>query len=343
MTTKARLVKCVVWDLDNTLWDGVLMEDDQVTMRPGIVDVITTLDGRGILHSIASRNDYDKAMAKLQDLGLEEYFLLPQINWGAKSASVATIAESMNIATEALAFIDDDPFERDEVAAGVPEVLCIDAQDVLSLPDRPDMQPRYISEDTRLRRSMYQADIRRDEAAEGMAPDQFLRSLGMVFSIAEASESDLARVEELAVRTNQLNSTGITFSFDELDTFRQSPDHILLVAGLEDRYGSYGKIGIALIERADQAWILRLLLMSCRVMSRGVGKVLLSYILQQALTEGATVVADFVRTPSNRAMYLTFKLAGFKEVKRDGHVARLEHDLSVIDPFPDFVDVRVGS
>lgn len=342
MTTKARIVKCVVWDLDNTLWNGVLLEGDQVTVRPEIVEVIKTLDARGILQSIASRNDYDRAMAKLKDLGLEEYFLFPQITWGAKSASVETIAKSMNIAADALAFIDDDPFERDEVAAGVPEVLCIDARDVLGLPDRPELQPRFISEDTRLRRSMYQAEIRREQAAEGMAPDQFLRSLGMVFSISEASESDLARVEELAVRTNQLNSTGITFSFSELDTFRQSPDHLLLVAGLEDRYGSYGKIGIALIERTDRAWILRLLLMSCRVMSRGVGKVLLSHILQQASAAGKIVEADFVRTPRNRAMYLTFKLAGFKEVERDGRLARLEHDLSVIDPFPDFVDVRVG-
>ena len=82
--------------------------------------------------------------------------------------------------------------------------------------------------------------------------------------------------------------------------------------------------------------------MSCRVMSRGVGKVLLSHILQQASAAGKIVEADFVRTPRNRAMYLTFKLAGFKEVERDGRLARLEHDLSVIDPFPDFVDVRVG-
>jgi FkbH-like protein len=342
MKTQSKTVKCVVWDLDHTLWEGVLLEGDEVSIRPGIVDVIETLDQRGILHSIASRNDYDKAMAKLTDFGLEKYFLFPQISWGPKSVSVGTIAKNLNIAADSLAFIDDDPFERDEVAAGVPDVLCIDAEDALTLPDLPELQPRFVSEDTRQRRSMYQAEIRREQAAEGMAPEQFLRSLGMVFTISEASERDLARVEELAVRTNQLNSTGITFSFSELQAFRQSPDHLLLVAGLEDRYGSYGKVGIALIERTDNAWLLRLLLMSCRVMSRGVGKAVLSYILQQAATEQKPVLADFVRTPRNRAMYLTFKLAGFKEVERDGQLARLEHDLSVIDPFPDFVEVRVG-
>jgi FkbH-like protein len=343
MNVVSKTVKCVIWDLDNTLWNGVLLEDDEVAVLPGIVDVIKTLDGRGILHSIASRNDHERAMAKLSELGLEEYFLFPQITWGPKSVSVETVAKNLNLATNAMAFVDDDPFERDEVAAGVPGVLCIDAADAFQLPDFPELQPRFVSEETAQRRLMYRAEIRREEAAAGLAPEQFLRSLGMVFSIAEADERDLARVEELAVRTNQLNSTGITYSFSELQAFRQSPDYILLVAGLEDRYGSYGKIGIALIEKTEQAWLLRLLLMSCRVMSRGVGKVLLSYILQQAAGDQKRVVADFVRTPRNRAMYLTFKLAGFKEFERDGNIAHLEHDLSIVDPFPDFVEVRIGA
>lgn len=342
MTGRSKTVKCVVWDLDNTLWDGVLLEGDQVSLRSGIVDVIRTLDQRGILHSVASRNDHDKAMEKLSEFGLDDYFLFPQITWGAKSASVANIAKSLNIATDTLAFIDDDQFERDEVAAGVPGVLCFDATEALDLPDLPGMQPRFITEDARQRRAMYQAELRRERVAEGMAPEEFLRSLGMVLTITEADESDLARVEELTARTNQLNSTGITYSFAELEAFRQSPDHLLLVAGLDDRYGSYGKIGIALVEQTNEAWLLRLLLMSCRVMSRGVGKVLLSYILQQAALEDKTVTADFVRTPRNRAMYLTFKLAGFNEVERVDNVAHLSHDLSAIDPFSDYVDVRIG-
>ena len=343
MTTRRGAIKCVVWDLDHTLWDGVLLEGDDVAIRPGVVEVVKALDQRGILHSIASRNDHDKAMEKLAEFGLEDYFLYPHITWGPKSVSVNNIAKSLNIGADALAFIDDDPFERDEVAAGVPGVLCIDAVDSTGLLGRPELQPRFVSEDTRRRRAMYRADIQREQAAEGMAPDAFLRSLEMVFTISEASERDLARVEELAVRTNQLNSTGITFSFSELQAFRQSPDHLLLVAGLEDRYGSYGKIGIALIEKTDETWLLRLLLMSCRVMSRGVGKVLLSHILQQARAADKRVRADFVRTPRNRAMYLTFKLAGFKEVERVGDVARLEHDLTIVEPFSEFIDVRIGT
>ena len=197
MTTRTRTVKCVVWDLDNTLWHGVLLEGDEISLRPGIVQVIETLDQRGILHSVASRNDQDDALDKLRQFGIEEYFLFPHINWGPKSESVAGIARSLNIGLDALAFVDDDPFERDEVSAGVPGLLCIDAADALLIPDMAEMQPQLITEDTKNRRAMYHAEIRREQAAEGMAPDEFLRSLGMVFTINEASASDLARVEEL--------------------------------------------------------------------------------------------------------------------------------------------------
>ena len=342
MTAGAKPVKCVVWDLDNTLWDGVLLEGDHVSLRPEIVDVIKILDERGILHSIASRSDYEKAMEKLSEFGLADFFLFPQINWGPKSVSVAHVAEQLNIGTDALAFIDDDQFELDEVAAGVEGVLCLDAKAAVELADLTRMQPRFITEDSRQRRANYRAEIRRQEAAEEMAPTEFLRSLGMVFTIAEAETSDLARVEELTVRTNQLNSTGVTYSFEELDALRNSQEHLLLIAGLDDRYGSYGKIGIALVDKSSDAWILRLLLMSCRVMSRGVGKVLLTHILEQAAAESDRVVADFVRTPQNRPIYLMFKMAGFDETDLDGAVARLEHDLSVIDPIPDWVELKLG-
>ena len=109
-------IKCVVWDLDNTVWDGILLEDREVVLRPHVVDILKTLDERGILHSVASRNDHDLAMAKLEEFGIAEYFLYPQINWNPKSGSVAQIAKDINTGLDAIAFVDDQPFEREEVA-----------------------------------------------------------------------------------------------------------------------------------------------------------------------------------------------------------------------------------
>ncbi|WP_327358796.1 HAD-IIIC family phosphatase [Streptomyces sp. NBC_01304] len=336
-------VKCVVWDLDNTVWDGVLLEDGDVKLRPVVVEVLRTLDERGILHAIASRNDHDAAMAKLTEFGIAEYFLHPQINWGNKSASVRAVAEAINIGIDTLAFVDDQPFERDEVRFAHPEVLCIDALDAERIPELPQMQPRFVTADSRERRHLYRADIRRKEAEETHegTDEQFLASLGMRFTIAPAQERDLQRAEELTVRTNQLNATGYTYSYDELDAFRVSPDHELLVAGLEDTYGTYGKIGLALVERGADAWTLKLLLMSCRVMSRGVGSVLLNHLIRSAHEAGARLRAEFVPTSRNRTMFVTYKFAGFREVAKDGEVSVLEHDGTRVPEFPAYMDVTV--
>jgi len=336
-------IKCVVWDLDHTVWDGILLEDAEVRLRPGIREAIQALDGRGILHSIASRNDRGTALAKLRELGLLEYFLYPQIHWGPKSGSVERIAKDLNIGLESIAFVDDQPHERDEVAFSLPQVFCLDAAEAHRLPEMPELTPRFVTEDSRQRRRMYQADIERNQAEEehAGAQEDFLATLGMRFSIAPAREEDLKRAEELTVRTHQLNTTGYTYSYDELDAFRRSPEHLLLVASLEDRYGTYGKIGLALLERGREAWTVKLLLMSCRVMSKGVGTIFVHHILDRARRAGVKLRAEFVSTDRNRMMLVTYKFAGFKEIERRGEVAVLENDLAHIQPFPGYVEVMV--
>lgn len=334
-------VKCVVWDLDNTVWDGILLEDGEVTLRPGVVDVIKVLDERGILNSIASRNDHDTAWAKLTELGIADYFLYPQINFGPKSESVAQVAKAINIGVDTLAFVDDQPFERDEVAFALPEVLCVDAAEVAELADRPELNPRFVTDDSRGRRALYQADaVRKDaELSHQGTSEDFLASLNMHFTIAPAKEEDLKRAEELTVRTNQLNATGYTYSYEELDAFRTSPDHDLLVAGLDDKYGTYGKIGLALVERGADAWTIKLLLMSCRVMARGVGSVLLNHLIKRAHDAGMPLRAEFVGTNRNRTMLITYKFAGFREVAKNGDISVLENDFSRVQGFPPYMTV----
>ncbi|WP_256106155.1 HAD family hydrolase [Streptomyces sp. ODS05-4] len=336
-------VKCVVWDLDDTVWDGILLEDGDVKLRPGVLDVLRTLDERGILHSIASRNDPAAALAKLTELGIADYFLHPQIHWGSKSDSVRAVAEAFNIGIDTLAFVDDQPFERDEVRFAHPAVLCVDALDVERIPGMPEMRPRFVTADSRERRHLYRADIRRKEAQDVHhgTDEEFLASLSMRFTIGPAAERDLQRAEELTVRTNQLNATGYTYSYEELDAFRRSPGHDLLVAGLEDRYGTYGKIGLALVERGEDAWTVKLLLMSCRVMSRGVGSVLLGHLIRAAHAAGVKLRAEFVPTDRNRTMFVTYKFAGFTQVAADGEVSVLEHDGKHLPGIPPYMDVTV--
>lgn len=316
-------VKCVVWDLDNTVWDGILLEGGDVRVRPEAAELIRTLDQRGILHSVASRNDHDAAMAAIERAGLADYFQCPQINWNPKSDSLAAVASALNIGLDALAFIDDQEFERDEVRFRYPQVLCYDAEDVASLADRPEFTPRFVTDESALRRQMYASGFERDRAEQDFAGtnEEFLATLGMVMTIAPATVGDLRRAEELTVRTNQLNSTGVTYSYAELESMLSSPRHRLLVAGLDDRYGSYGKIGLALVETGDRDWTLKLLLMSCRVMSRGVGTVLLHHVMRQANAAHARLLAEFVPTDRNRVMHITYRFAGFTEQsEQDGVV-----------------------
>lgn len=338
---RERTIKVLVWDLDDTLWDGTLAEGDAVRLRPGVEEVLKTLDRRGVLHSIASRNDPTQAMAKLRELGIDEYFLFPQIGWSAKSAGVRRIAESINIGLDAVAFIDDQQFEREEVKHALPEVTAFAAGDLVGLADRPELTPPFVTDESAMRRSMYRADMERT-AAEGefVGPqEEFLASLDMRFTITPAAEEDLKRAEELTQRTNQLNTTGYTYSYEELDVLRRSSEHLLLVADLTDRYGPYGKVGLALVETRPSAWCIKLLLMSCRVMSRGVGMILLGHVLMLARDSGARLLAEFRTTDRNRMMLVTYRFAGFQELERKGDLVVFHHDLEEIQPFPPYVRV----
>ncbi len=337
-------IKCLVWDLDNTLWDGTLLEGDDVAPKRNSMRIIKTLDSRGILQSVASKNDHTQAMAKLHDLGLADYFLYPQINWNSKSHSIKRIADSINIGIDSIAFIDDQPFEREEVYFVHPDVLCIDEKERECLLDMPEMNPRFITEDSKKRRLMYLSDIERNQQEdEFVGPtEEFLASLEMELVISEAKEDDLQRAEELTVRTHQLNTTGYTYSYEELDFFRRSREHRLLVATLDDKCGTYGKIGLVLIECGKECWNIKLLLMSCRVMSRGVGGVLITYLRNQAKKSGVRLQAEMISNDKNRMMYMTYKFSHFTEMEKREELVVFENDLTIIPGFPEYMKVIAG-
>jgi FkbH-like protein len=336
-------VKCVIWDLDNTLWDGVVLESPDVRLKPHIREIIEVLDHRGILHSIASKNDHDLAMGKLRAFGLDDYFLAPEIGWNAKSVSIRRIAETLNLGPDSFLFVDDQPFELAEVGASLPEVRCLDAALYRDLPAFPALEPRFITVDSARRRIMYREQLVREESEEAwQGPhEDFLASLGIVLTVTHATPDDLRRAEELTIRTNQLNATGRTYSHDDLQALLESPDHELLICELTDRFGCHGKIGLALLQHDADAVRLRLLLMSCRVMSHGAGSALLSLIMRRVKASGRKLLADFVDTGRNRMMLITYRFAGFQtsEKRPDGSMV-LAHDLADVPPLASYIDVR---
>lgn len=341
MEANAPKLKCLVWDLDNTLWEGTISEGDEVVLRDGVTDIIKTLDERGILQSICSKNNLEPCREKLESFGLWDYFIYPEINWNPKSENIQQIKENINIGMDTIAFIDDQPFERDEVKFTHPEVMTIDGENLEEVLEIDRLMPKFITSDSKHRRAMYQADIERNnkESVFSGTKEEFLKTLGMKFTLARAVEEDLQRAEELTVRTNQLNSTGYVYSYDELNELKDSPDHIVLIGQLVDNYGTYGKIGLALVEKKETYWELQLLLMSCRVMSKGVGNIFLIEIMNRAREEGVDLRARFVPTDRNKIMYVTYKFNGFEEIGETEEYKVLQADLSKERQIPDYVEL----
>ena len=209
---KLTTIKCVVWDLDNTVWEGVLLEGDALKLRPEVVQIIKTLDERGILNAIASRNEHEPAMAQLQQFGIDHYFIYPQINWNPKSQSIAQIAADINIGIDTLAFVDDQPFEREEVTLYASRRFVLRCGRIeqpinASTPNAPICDGRIEAATANVpKRHPARSTAESDFTGNN---EQFLANLNMVFTIKSAQEEDLQRAEELTVRTNQLNTTGI--------------------------------------------------------------------------------------------------------------------------------------
>ncbi|MFB7915562.1 HAD-IIIC family phosphatase [Streptomyces sp. NPDC056061] len=313
MAEQPSIVKCLVWDLDNTLWRGTLLEDGEVTLPAPVRELITELDSRGILQSVASKNDHDQAWKRLEALGVAEYFVLPHIGWGPKSDSVREIADELNFALGTIAFVDDQPAERAEVQFHLPEVRCYDAERLSELAALPEFSPATVTVDSRRRRQMYQAGfLRKSAEAEFQGPsDDFLRSLELEMRIGRATEDELSRVEELTLRTSQMNATGVHYSISDLRRLLADPRHEVLVTTLGDRFGPHGAVGLQLVEKHADVWNLKLLATSCRVVSCGVGSVILGWLVDQAADAGAHLVADFRHTERNRMMEIAYRLAGF--------------------------------
>lgn len=336
-------IKLVIWDLDQTIWNGILTEDEHVELRPGIREVIKTLDSRGILQSVSSKNNYEDAMGKLREFGLEEYFLYPQIGWNAKSVSVSNIVRLINIGQNTVAFVDDQDFELEEVKFTLPDIICINAAQIDDILEMEVIKPNFITVDAKNRRKMYQSDMKRKEAEESFEgpKESFLGTLGIELFINTAEKEDLQRAEELTIRTHQLNTTGYTYSYEELEQLQSSEAYLLLTAGLKDRFGDYGKIGLALVELSGDIWKIKLFLMSCRTMSTGAGSVFLDYVIRLAHEHGKQLLAEFVLSDRNKMMYVTYKFAGFEVIGREDEAEILKNNFQTIRPVPNYMKLHV--
>lgn len=334
--------KVVVWDLDETVWNGILVEDGAagVEVRPEAMAAIKALDERGILQSAASKNDSGEAIAALDRFGLLDYFLHPQICWTPKSDSVRRIAAAFGLGLDSLVFIDDQPFERAEVHEAHPTVRVLadtDVSDLLHLAcfDVP------ITDESRRRRAMYHEEAARLVVREQTGTDYvgFLRNSGIVLELSSFVAADRSRVHELSQRTNQLNFNGAKLSLEDLDArLRPDADREHLVLRCADRFGDYGLIGFATIDLARG--ILDQVFMSCRTQRKRVEHAFFAAVARRlAERDHRIMTVRLRRTGRNEAAFEMLRELGFKASSIEEAEELWAH--RVEQPFEDADVVRV--
>jgi FkbH-like protein len=270
----AEKVKCVAWDLDNTLWEGVLIEEgyEGIKLNINAIEVIKKLDERGIINTIVSKNSFEDVYPILQKMGIFEYFVYPAINWGQKSENLKQIAEKLNIGIDTFAFIDDNIREREEVELNLPMIRIFDENQIdhilgLSEFDVP------ITEMSRKRRISYLTDFKRDELKETFSDnyDNYIKNLEIKLVVSRVNTSDKKdRCFELLSRSNQLNLSTNRYSYDQYELLLNDANYKCLSFSCVDKYGDYGLVGFISGKIIDNTFDIVDLVISCRVAKKKV-------------------------------------------------------------------------
>lgn len=320
--------KCLVLDLDNTLWGGILGEDGPSGIQlgpdyPGSAYVafqkaIRGLRQRGVILAVASKNNPDdvaEVFAAHPHMVLrKEDFSVLRVGWGAKSQSLAEIASHLNIALDHVLFVDDNPAECDEVSHALPGVT------VLTLPPRPEhfvralLEPGYFdglsvsAEDLRRAELYQQRDQAEELRAESASLEDFYRRLEMEVIFAPVHDGSLARVAQLTQKTNQFNVTTIRYTEADILEHRGDPAWLVTTVQVRDRFGDHGIVGVMMARTAGDAIQIDSLLLSCRVIGRTVETAMLAHLCEHAVQRGARRVRGrIVPTAKNapaRDLYL---------------------------------------
>jgi FkbH-like protein len=320
--------KCVVLDCDNTLWGGIVGEDgiDGIAIGeefPGSAfrdfhKLLLHWRYRGVLLAVASKNneaDVFEVFDRHGGMALKrEHISAWQVNWRPKSENIVLIAKSLNIGTDSLVFIDDNPMEIEYMRSARPEVTAIllppEPADIVTTLQKLAVFDRIdISDEDRKRADMMREEQGREAFASQVSHEEFLQALALRLDLFIAQPEDLGRITQLVNKTNQFNLTTRRRTLDEMRALVRSPDHRIYGLRVSDKFGEYGLTGAVIIEipAGDRrVWDIDTLLLSCRVLGRGVETGLVAALAADARAAGAAeFTATFLPTKKN-ALAATF-------------------------------------
>jgi len=327
--------KCIAIDCDNTLWGGVIGEDgiggiELGTDFPGsafalLQQQLLLLKRSGVLLAIVSKNDEPAVMEvfeKHPGMILKASDIAAwRVNWIPKSENLKSLSDELNFGLDAFVFLDDSNFEVAEVTNALPEVT------VLQIPEEPADIPGVLVEsglfrnlkpnaDDEARTERIQQESLRRTASAAQSPEDFLASLQLRVVAEAARPEQLARVTQLINKTNQFNLTTRRRDESEVAELMESDEHDLLVVSVDDRFGEYGLVGTVIVDRTDpETASIDTMLLSCRVLGRGVEFATLAAAAQAARDRGATTLkGHFLPTLKNGQVADFYPRAGFEPV-----------------------------
>src|SRR5215469_1642115 len=347
-TQSANKVKCVIWDLDQTAWDGILGEQDPgaISLRPEVLRTMLALDERGILQSIASKNDYDITWQVLERLGVAHLFLYPQINWEPKSANIDRIVRSLNIGLDSCVFIDDSAFERAEVKQELAGIRILADSEVPKLFDLPEFDVPVTME-SKQRRAFYVSESQRKEQALefGHRYEAFLKTCKMEATLFKPTEPEhVERCLELLQRSNQLNLSTHRYTREELARLLEQPEVLCICTACQDRFGDYGIVGFASVAISNGEALLKDYVLSCRVAQKKVENAWFAWLNHAARAAGySRIRAPYVMTSRNGVLLNALLEVGFIQTELHDSGSTLVLDCRATPPVSGIVSVTARS
>lgn len=329
--------KCLVLDLDNTLWGGVIGDDGLSGIQIGELGTghafsdfqkwLKELKNRGILLTVCSKNNEDTAKEPFEKhpemvLRLEDFSMFVA-NWEDKARNIRTIQQALNIGMDSMVFLDDNPFERELVRTMIPEIT------VPELPEDPALYLQYLrgldlfetasySREDAGRTEQYREKAQRAAfEAAFQSYDDYLEALQMRASAAAFDPFHYPRIAQLTQRSNQFNLRTVRYTEAEIEALAQDDSRIGLYFTLKDKFGDHGLISVVVLEKQpEDTLFISEWLMSCRVLKRGMEEFIVDKILSVAAQQGfRRVVGEYIPTPKNAMVKDLYEQLGFSRLE----------------------------
>jgi FkbH-like protein len=355
--------KCIVVDLDNVLWGGIVGEERIEGIQLGnespgnaykdLQRILLSYYNRGILLAINSKNNLEDALKAIREhphmLLREKHIAAMRINWQNKVQNMIELAKEINIGLDSMVFLDDNPREREQMKQALPQVLVVDMPSSpflyrQTLENLNDFNVLALTEEDKKRGEMYNVRKRREDLRKSISSlDDFLKSLEMKVIIKHADNLALPRILRMINKTNQFNLTTRRYTDTEIRKMKEAKNKFEVYSiQICDKFGEEGIVGVAIIDKQPKIWTLDSFLLSCRVIGRKIETAFLARIVSDAKEQGAsTIIGEYVPTPKNAPVKDFYSSHGFEELAKEGNVYRWKLDLTKNTVnVPDWMEVK---